>query len=311
MKLFKDVIVCRKCGKKYSSNSNFCPNCGEPADENLSSSRQVYAGQVKKCPNCGEVLGSFEAKCPTCGYEIFGASANSNVKLFANQIQELESKRVPDVGFKGFMSKVGLAKKDTTDEQIVSLIMNYPVPNTKEDCYEFMVLASSNINLDALTNASEFLSEDEEKMKRRSEAWLSKAKQIYEKSKLSFGNDPDFGYIQTIYDKLTGNIRKSKSEQSVKSFFQKIGPSLGIILMGVLPIFYFGSLSIQHTNKERKFEALVEEINIDIQNGDYDSALVKANSLHMDDGWSDESEKHWDEQREYLIEIIKNAKEGN
>ena len=62
--------------------------------------------------------------------------------------------------------------------------------------------------------------------------------------------------------------------------------------------------------KEHKLEHTVQEIRIDISNGDYDSALIKAQSLHMDDNWSSESRAHWDEQRESLIRLIEEKKEG-
>ena len=63
--------------------------------------------------------------------------------------------------------------------------------------------------------------------------------------------------------------------------------------------------------KEHKLEQIVEEIEEDIANKNYDSALIKANKLHMDDGWSSESKEHWDEEREYLIDMIEKAKEAD
>ena len=56
-------------------------------------------------------------------------------------------------------------------------------------------------------------------------------------------------------------------------------------------------------------EATVVEIRQDIANGDYDSALIKANTLHMDVDWSSESEQHWNKEREALIKLIEQKKE--
>lgn len=63
--------------------------------------------------------------------------------------------------------------------------------------------------------------------------------------------------------------------------------------------------------KEKKLESIVVEIQQDIKIGNYDEALIKANTLHMDDDWSDESKAAWDKQREYLINLIEKEKEEN
>ena len=92
---------CPYCGTKLDDGAHFCKNCGESLYQDTqgtynTSNRQstmqnhtnrqtVYEGDIHKCPSCGEILDSFSAKCPACGYEI----RNRQV---ANSIQELVKK---------------------------------------------------------------------------------------------------------------------------------------------------------------------------------------------------------------------------
>lgn len=57
-------------------------------------------------------------------------------------------------------------------------------------------------------------------------------------------------------------------------------------------------------NRENtRLNEIYAEIQVDIENGDYDSALIKANSLYFrrDD---DDLKEQWDEMRESVIDII-------
>lgn len=43
-------------------------------------------------------------------------------------------------------------------------------------------------------------------------------------------------------------------------------------------------------------------------NKDYDAALIKAQSLHMDDNYSWDSKNRWDKERKALIKLIEEKK---
>ena len=79
---------------------------------------------------------------------------------------------------------------------------------------------------------------------------------------------------------------------------------LGMLGAMLVIVLLFSIIAIPHHLKEKKLERTVIEIQEDIANGDYEAAWIKANSLQMDDGWSSDSEEHWDQQREYLLEMI-------
>ena len=152
-----------------------------------------YDGKVYKCPLCGEIINSFVPICPSCGYEIRGISNSDAVQ--------------------GFAKKLDLVR--TTQEK-VSIIRNFPIPNTKEDILEFMILAASNI--------SDNLERD------ISDAWISKAEQAYQKAQIIFPNDKEFIRVQNIYIQVGTKLTSQKKKEKI----QNAGAMLAE-LMPVLP----------------------------------------------------------------------------
>lgn len=197
---------CTNCGKEIVGNVKFCSNCGAVTNNtnNVTSKRQtVFEGNIHKCPNCGEVLPSFAASCSSCGYEIRGNSAADSVKELYNSLNK----------------EVSASQKD-------SIIRNFPIPNSKEDILEFMILASSNI-----------LGEDNRDIY---EAWLVKFEQAYQKSLLLFRTDKDFSKIQQIYDNCQINIDTEKQRKinkfTIDTIIRNITVGIGLVLMFVAVI---------------------------------------------------------------------------
>ena len=177
------MAFCTNCGQEVADGVKFCSNCGQPITAAAGGSEKrktVYDGEVHKCPNCGEVLDSFVTTCPSCGYELRGAKANTSVKEFA----------------------INLTHADN-DAQKISLIRSFPIPHTKEDVLEFMVLSATNFD------AGQSLSKEGTK-KDISDAWLTKIEQSYHKAKLLFSGDKDFAKIQKVYDQVCGQIAASR-----------------------------------------------------------------------------------------------------
>lgn len=253
------------------------------------------------------MLRSFQVACPSCGHEFRDALASNAIKEFSRKLDEIESKS-KSISKKGSIAKA-FGAKNNTEELLLNHIRNFNVPNTKEDVFEFMILASSNINTSvvAACNSSDAGANGVKEfnaMKARNDAWISKVEQVYQKASLFFGTDADFVRIQNIYDKTMGALNKAKKDQNWK----KLKAFLPVLVLCIFSFSVLIGAGIVHSNKEKKLEETVKEIQIDIQNGDYDAALIKAQGLHMDDGWSDESEAHWDEQRESLIQLIEEKK---
>ena len=230
----KEMRFCSYCGTKLDIGARFCKNCGEAVvgnvqhtvtppkekvvveepsiKENPTERKTVYEGKIHKCPNCGEVMKSFSANCPSCGYEIRGARVTTSVQELARKLEKIESQVMP-----AFEEKKSIMKKvfgrdfnnedeleeaqDRFDEQKAlqkaNLIANFPVPNTREDMLEFMILVASNINVKKGI--------DDEVSK----AWLSKLEQVYQKAELST-SPADFAKIKAIYDKKKKEIKDKK-----------------------------------------------------------------------------------------------------
>lgn len=222
----KYSCFCTNCGTGLATNEKFCHNCGtaavahakaeteqppaipkesepETIKRNETERKQEYAGSVVKCPNCGEVLPAFAASCSSCGYEIRGNSAADSVKELYNSLNKAE-----------------------TTSQKDSIIRNFPIPNSKEDILEFMILASSNI-----------LGEDNRDIY---EAWLAKFEQVYQKSLLLFREDKDFSKIQQIYDNCQINIDTEKQRKinkfTIDTIIRNITVGIGLVLMFVAVI---------------------------------------------------------------------------
>ena len=295
------MAFCSNCGQKIEEGARFCSGCGEPIGGTDNSRRQeVFEGNIHKCPNCGEIINAFSTKCPSCGHEFRDTQASSAVNNFTRQLQKIEAGRKERSKISGVAEIFGIKSNDTTDEQKINLIRNFSVPNTKEDVFEFMILASSNID-DSLYENNIHSTE-----KSVSNAWLAKTEQVYNKAKLSFGKEPDFAKIQHIYDKKMKAIKKSKG---------KFGRTLiGLVIFMVLNIgvlaFLLGSEIRKEIKLEAQLNATVVEIQQDITDGNYDAALIKANGLRFDSSLDNDKAKQWDEQREYLIELINEKKGG-
>lgn len=176
------------------------------ASANYSTRQQQFAGTILKCPNCGTVISQTTAICPECGYHITGQAAVSSVQAFCDKLMLLESRRKGA----GLGQMLGLI--NPVDNQKLSLIRSFPIPNTIDDIQEFMLLAIANI--DVALSKNTWNNRHQSKAKRGesglsmpktiSDAWVEKMKQAYQKAIISFANDPAFAYVQRLFlDKMT------------------------------------------------------------------------------------------------------------
>lgn len=221
---------CPYCGTKLDEGARFCKNCGESVvqaqqstgsisshEEPNMETRQpkmeqvkedprtkrktVYDGELHKCPNCGELLKSFTTVCPTCGYEVRSVTTNSPVEALAKKVEMASS----------------------LDDKI-ELITNFYIPNTKEDIYDFFILAVSNL---------------EDKWYDTDDAWRAKLEQAYHKAKLSFGNTPEFEYLEKLYTRTRKEV--NKRERGIAALFRRnktvfIGSVMAIVGITLLAI---------------------------------------------------------------------------
>jgi len=214
---------CVNCGTKLDPGAKFCPECGAAvgssapsvnvppiptaASVNPAARQQEFAGTVLKCPNCGAVISQTTAVCPECGHHITGQAAVSSVQAFSDKLMLLESRRKGA----GIGQLLGVSV-DPVDNQKLSLIRSFPIPNTIDDIQEFMLLAIANIDVGLSKNTlnnryqSKMKSGESSLTMPRtiSDAWVAKMKQAFQKAAAAFPNDPAFAYVRQLYvDKMT------------------------------------------------------------------------------------------------------------
>ena len=107
---------------------------------------------------------------------------------------------------------------------MASFIINYTVPNAKEDILEFMILASTNIDVKkGITDTV-------------SKAWISKMEQVYKKAELTIKNSIDIDQIREIYNRKKQQI-KNKKVRSVLSIIALVLIYISLALILLNPIF--------------------------------------------------------------------------
>ncbi|MEE0958053.1 MAG: zinc ribbon domain-containing protein [Ruminococcus sp.] len=278
------MTFCVNCGCAVKEDDMYCPKCGAEINELKSTiehtRKEVYDGEVKKCPNCGEVLKSFEAYCSCCGYELRNVTVSQSVLELSNRIQQLELQ-------KGKMRRA--SSKNQIDNQIGTIISSFPIPNTKEDITEFLILATSNMDV--------------------SKAWQPKVEQAYVKAKTVLSAD-DFAQVELIYkdSQKRQQIKARKETVSNIKFFGIVGAV--ILLLILVLIFAQMTHPEKNNNEETRLESIVSEANEAMKNREYKYALRIAESIEYK-AFDHERERWWGVKKQSLIdEIIDEAKKS-
>ncbi|UJG41862.1 MAG: SPFH domain-containing protein [Candidatus Heimdallarchaeum aukensis] len=62
-KVDEAFLTCNQCGATFSPSAKFCPQCGDPTDDEKK-------GKVKYCPNCGAQADPTAKFCGACGFKL-------------------------------------------------------------------------------------------------------------------------------------------------------------------------------------------------------------------------------------------------
>ena len=158
------MAFCQNCGNQLAADAKFCSNCGTPAGstgtENVR--KQEYVGSVKKCPNCGAILSSDDIKCPQCGVELRDVEVVDSIQEFTTVLAYIPK-----------------------SEQ-ASFIENYPIPNAKEDFFEFLFITVGHV-----TNPQSGINDYRGIDARIDKAWRSKYKQLKIRAPIIFSSDAE------------------------------------------------------------------------------------------------------------------------
>lgn len=129
-------------------------------------------GEVKKCPQCGAVVQGFQGICSECGYVFENVESNQSVAKLMKLLADANEKFPYDKNNGGNMPCI-VAQE--------TIILNFPIPNTKTDLIDFMVF---------LEPRAFHLGEDPLKG-----SYVRKFQECTKKAKLLFPDDKDFSSI--------------------------------------------------------------------------------------------------------------------
>ena len=313
--LGRKMAFCSRCGSRLADGAKFCTNCGAKIIINAvdNQRKQVFEGVIHKCPNCGEIIKAFTTVCPSCGHEFRGTAPSETVKELQLKLEAIEASRKEPKKRIIPIVTLDMLEIPAVDKQKINLIRNFAIPNSKEELVEFIILASSNIETSIMYGNTGYYPGEQAAGREITSAWEAKLNQAYEKARLSFGQDPDFADIQTMYSDKKRAIQHRNTRIKLSIYI-----ALPALILGLIIMFNMLSKSLQSSIEKRRateesLNAVVEEVMEDVSQGDYDSALMKANGLRYDPALSTERAAQWDEQREVLIKQIndKKVKEEN
>ena len=258
--------------------------------ETAASPKSDKLGDVKKCPACGAIAESFATKCSDCGTEFRNIEASGSVIKFFEKLDEVEATRTTALyeqssksnigigtvllwlffwpvlifikGFQLILSTAKPAKWSTTDARKEELVLNYPVPVSKENILEFLTLSASKINSSSYLT---IFSEDTKYKNAWNKIWLKKIEQINSKATISMKNDTKtYAEIQNIVENAR-NITK----ENVKKVFRVLGAGIIIILGFVIWNIISGKIDDNRNNTYTSVTNSAEKL---IENKQYEEA---------------------------------------
>lgn len=149
-------------------------------------------GDLKKCPACGAPVESFNTKCKECGHEFRNVQANNSISSLFEKIQKVDEDSSNDKSG-GLLSELFDSQKRKRVEQKISLISSFPIPNTREDILEFLVMAVPQSKVKSTSffgklttpqvGSSQWMSDGPKW------AWTEKCEQIIMKARFSMKDD--------------------------------------------------------------------------------------------------------------------------
>ncbi len=258
--------------------------------EPIAAPKSDKLGDVKKCPACGAIAESFATKCSDCGAEFRNIEVSGSIIRFFEKLDEIEATR--SAGFysqntgkslslgtfllwfffwyilifiKGIQLILATSKParwSTTDARKEELVLNYPVPVSKENILEFLTLSASKINSSSYLT---IFSEDTKYKNAWNKIWFKKIEQINSKASISMKGDTNtYAEVQTIVE----NARNITKENN-KKVFRVLGT--GAILVFGLILWAVISNSINES-RNNTYASVVNSAEKLIENEQYNEA---------------------------------------
>lgn len=266
------MAFCHNCGKELVTGAKFCAECGTPAGEAGNVRKENYVGEIIKCPSCGATLSSTDLICPECGLEL----SNRNVSNVSKEFQ------------------AGLIKYEGKEER--DFIASFPIPNTREELGNFMLLVASILKQDFQGGADQlrvrsFLGKFEEIRSKifmmlrpddplvvETQKWDKTINELYEE------------YKKILEERAIINKKKLKEQEKIEKKRKRARESIFynpvtgknsarffitlVFFSAIICFLYLGVPQIKLNNETKRLENLHEEVINLIENKEYESAEV-------------------------------------
>ena len=246
-------------------------------------------GDVRKCPACGAIAETFATKCSDCGTEFRNVEASQNLIKFFEKLDEIESNRKDSIYSTNdssnnigigtilkwmffwpfmlplkivnfFVNKSKPGKWSTTDSRKEELIMNFPVPVSREEILEFLSLATSKINSNTYFNA---FSEETKYKDTWNKIWLKKIEQIHSKASIAMKNDKKS--FEDV-DKMASQAREIVKSNNTKVIHFAILFAVAIVVIILMTVVSSKSddyAKVAQNGENAKIEALIKSKSFD------------------------------------------------
>ena len=274
-------MYCPNCGFEMPDGAKFCMECGASISvdkkqvQKSFKKRTIEDGEIHKCPFCGEIINSFVTVCPSCGNELRGIDAASTLQDFAKQVE------------------------DKKENEKIGYIKNYPLPNTKEDIIEFLILAASNIDTTKGLEAGQ------------NSAWKSKYEQAFQKAKMIDVDSEDLQPINKFCEKKIAQCKRvtklKKRSETLSSIFEIL---FIVILWGALigwMVYDDKQDDIKINSENERLQAIVDIVHDYIDDGNYAMARSYTAQIVFSASVNDDVKEDWDKVREELYAAIDRA----
>jgi hypothetical protein len=255
-------------------------------------------GDVRKCPACGSIIQSFQTVCNDCGYEFRNVNANSAVATLSEKLENVGKeydKRISETKNKKVLSSLLRDKEDTILERQIEIIMNFPIPNTREDILELLhfIYPKTKLKTDDTDD--------------KQDAWNNKFDEIINRAKIAYSNDSK---MLSEISKYEQQFKRRQKTKKLSSIFLIVFIVLGI---GVYYfIFHNSEQSEGYLQEKNRLELILDNVNTAIKNHNLDEAEIMANQLIWEYNSSltdyKEEKKLWNEKRKGIINTIRESK---
>ncbi len=191
------MAYCTKCGAYIPIGESECPSCGfDPkAQEQDRASSTRYRVIYQKSSDS-----AFAAAPPQRAAR--DSRDDLSVKDFMDRLDSLYGKG----GFSAdlsMMTSMMLGTSSSRFQRIISLIQSYPIPDDRNELYDFLYLANSNINPSIMIEPGY----KNTPQRAITEAWINRAEQMLWKAEALYGSDAELLRIRAAYERKIHDIK--------------------------------------------------------------------------------------------------------